>query len=150
MAKINNIHIPLKTMIQVQKEKRFLKKAGNKEIVTTANKNGDVAILAFNNPQHDELILSHVIKKDGSQTVSYYNTSEKKYRTPFVKVIETYDKLKNNIIFNKQSTIKYNGTSKIPEEVSTMYSDKDGCDGVEIKQKFPFKEYSKHFQKPQE
>lgn len=149
MLKINNVRVPLKTMIQVQKEKRFLQKAGNKEIVTTANKNGDVVLLAYTSPKRDELVLSHVIKKDGSQTVSYYTTSEKQYRTPFVKRVETFDKIKNNIIFNRQTVTKYNGTSKIPEEVSTMYSDKDGCDGVDIDTKYPYREYAKHFKRPQ-
>ncbi len=150
MFKINNVRIPLKTMMQVQQEKRFLKRAGNKNIVTTANKNGDVAILSYNNPQHDELIYSYVVNKDGKETVAYYNTSEKKYRSPYIKTIQVFDKIKNNLIFNRQTVIKYNGTSKIPERIATTYIDKDGDDGVLRKRSYPLEEYSKHFQRPQQ
>ena len=150
MMKINGIKIPLKTMFQVQKEKKALHRNDNKEIVTTANKNGDVVILSYNDSSHTDLHYARLIRNDGSETVKFYNTSEKKYRQPYVRSIETWDKYKDNLIFNKQTDIQYNGSSRIPEIISTMYSDKDGCDGVKIERKFPYSEYIKQFQRPQE
>ncbi len=149
MFKMNSVNIPIKTMIQVQKEKYCLKKSGNKNIVTTANKNGDIILLSYNSPKHDELSLAQVIGKDGKQTLTYYRSSEKGYRKPYLKVIETWDKLKDHIVFNKTTYLYYNGTSKIPEKISTTFADNDGGDGVEIVQRFPLEEYSKHFKRPQ-
>ena len=150
MKKINGVQIPLKTIIQVNKEKKHLKAVGNKYIATGANKNGDVVILSYNDSQNKDLKYAHVIRKDGTESVSYYTTSDKQYRSPYVKKIETWNKVKNNLTFNNQVTIQYNGTSKIPESVSTMYIDRDGGDGVEINTRYPYREYAKHFQKPQE
>ncbi len=150
MFKINNVQIPLKTMIKLQKQKHHLRGLGYSNFATTANKNGDVALLTYNDPQHDELHMANVIKHDGKESISFYNTSEKKYRSPYVKEIETWDRVKDNLVFNRLTKIVYNGFSKVPESISTMYLDKDGGDGVQIENKFPFKEYSKRFQKPQD
>ncbi len=150
--KINGIKLnaPLKTKIAVYKANKSLEKAGNKNISILQNKRGDVALLAYDTPEHDELVVSQIIRADGTETMSFY----KKYPLqgfgkPYMKIVETWDKHKNDLTFNKQTTFQYNGYSKVPEVISTMYTDKDTCDGVEIVKKYPFSVYSKIFQRPE-
>ncbi len=148
MLKINNVQIPIKSMILLQKEKHNQKKLGYKNFATTANKNGDAVLLTYKNPERDELTSAYVVKKDGKESISFYRTSEKGYRKPYFKEIETWDIIKNNLIFNKTTKIFYNGFSKIPEAIRTTYTDQDIDDGVIIETKYPLEEYSKHFQRP--
>ena len=150
--KINNIgvHLPLLKRIKVRHIENDIKSRGYKNIETAVNKNGDVAVLVYSSPAKDELLVADILKRDGKEQVKCYKKSEKEYGRPNYRVIETWDKVKNNLIFNKSVTLQYKHFSSIPEVISTTYTDKDGSDGVEIVRKFPYKEYEKCFQRPQE
>ncbi len=151
MAKINSVHIPLATRYKILKEKHHLRTIGHENFKTLANKRGEAVLLTYSTPEHDELLIANVYKPDGTETISFYKTrSEKGYRKPYQKVIETWDKVKNNLTFKKETIIQYNGISKIPEVISTMYSDNKMDNGVEIVRTFPFQKYAEHFKRPTE
>ena len=123
MLKINHDtpKIPLNMRMKVNKAKKELKKSGYDNFDVKVNKQGTTAILGYKTPEHDELVISNVIKPDGRQLITTYKTfpEKRKYKEPYTKIIETYDKQKDGSgIFNKRVTMRYNGFSKIPEMLS--------------------------------
>ena len=110
------------------------------------NKKGTAAVLGYVNQGNQGLVISNAISPDGKQLIKTYDTFFKEgTNTPFQRIIETWEKLKKQVVFKERTTIQYD-SSKIPSMVSTMKLDK-GCDGVEIVTKYPFEKYAKIFQK---
>lgn len=151
MAKINKLlnNIPLKTKMRVHELKRQMKQNGHKNFVTKVNKEGDIAILAYKSPEHDKLVVSNVIKPDGQEILKLYKTCKDKHSKSYTKIIETWERIKNNLIFKKASTIEYKDYYKVPASVTTIYSDANSHDGVNITRTFPLEKYMEHFKRPQ-
>lgn len=149
MAKINKItdNIPLKMRMRANSVKRQMKKNGCKNIVVSSNKKGEVAVLAYGSPEHDELVMSNIIKPDGKETFNIYRI--KKNLNGYTKIIETWDRIKNNLIFNKVTRFNYKNPYSIPESVTITYTDANLDDGVKIIRKFPLEKYMEKFKRPQ-
>ncbi|MBQ9245687.1 hypothetical protein IJ182_05410 [bacterium] len=148
------VNIPIKTRYQAHKTEKRFQKSGYSNVVKSVNNNGDIAILGYKGiPDKDELVAASVINPDGKETLKLYKTvmlDSKEARYPrYSRIIETWDVVKNNLIFKKHTTMQYNGYSAVPEVISTMYNDDNDCDGVKIVRKYPYREYSKCFQKPE-
>lgn len=139
-------NIPFKLRKQVRQTKKELEKAGHSNLCIRTNKNGDIAILGYKTPNHDELVISSLIKPDGRQTITNYITyPPQEPQNLTTKVIEIWNKIGKEYTFNSRTTMQFKN-SKMPEVISTMYSDANSDDGVKIVTRFPRKEFIEKYQ----
>lgn len=130
--------LSLKMRYRAYKTEKELKNKGFHNLERKVNKKGECAILGWKTPDKDELVVSALIKPDGSSSISQYKLYTNEETGYKAKVIYTWDKVKDSYVFNKVTEFFY-GKAKAPEMIKTMYSDKDSWDGVEFDYKYPLK-----------
>lgn len=156
-----SINAPCKTKRLVKKTLKEFQKANN-EVLTKANKQGDVVILGYKDSKRDELSAASIIKPDGTQKmIFYYYYPAANNNGSSVKIKEEFDRVKDDLIFSKSTTMQYSKTKtpeiipalqhkrvNTPEYVSVMHTDADLDDGVEIIKQYPLDKYLSIFRRP--
>ena len=141
----NRVKVPFKLRKQVKKIQEDISKSGCTSFEVRKSKDGSIGILGYKTPEHDTVEISTIINPDGKTIYKTY--SEYIPENPNglkSKIIETWDIDKNNYIFNRRTVLQFKD-SKIPEVISTMYSDVNRDDGVKIETIYPHREYLAKF-----
>ena len=142
----NRFKVPFLTRMKVHKEQKKLLKSGYDNQDVLCNKNGDVAIFSYKTPAKKELQAASILKRDGRHLFKTFRTLESPNDKDLsFKIIETWNQIKNDSIFNKRTYIEYKD-SKIPEIIYTMYSDLNSDDGVKMEITNPRDDYIKRTQ----
>ncbi len=147
MLRINETatRLGLKSKLAVKSISRQLKKRGFADIYAGVSKNGTIGIIGTKVDGFTK--EAHIIKPDGQRILKEYIRidSPDKNSGAFNRIIQTWKSNKKGLVFSERSTLFYDG-HKLPDEISTMYADKE-CDGVEITKRFPFNKYAQHYMK---
>jgi len=144
-----SLKMPFRTKRLVRKTEKEFKRAGQKYVLRKSNKQGDIVLLGYKTPEQDKLSVSSIIRPDGSQKMMYYYYFPAK--TPeenSSKVIEVWDRTKDDITFDKSITMQY-GKLKIPKVITTVQSDTKLDDGVKITDIYPLAKYLSIFKRPE-